>query len=155
MKLLAILFCFIPFLAFGEESYFFTIVGEPSGKRIDGENLHFVLPIRKLEPPNASSIIAFHQGLGPSREYKIQVNLRSSPKEGWIPMLKLGAEIMMDGISVSRPNDSRFASSFSLEGDDPEQIRRWCQLLGDLMDVPKGKIEIDLTKAEQGESPKP
>ena len=149
MKLLATLLCAIPLLAFGEESYFFTLAGKPTGQRIDGPNLHLVLPIQKLDPPAASSITAFHQGLGPDREYQIQVNLKSVPKKEWMPMLKLGEEIIADGISVSRPDDPRFASSFSLEGDDPEKIKQWCEILGGLLNVPKARIQIDLTKAEQ------
>jgi hypothetical protein len=150
MKLLIILFGAIPLLACGGESYFFTFAGQPTGQRIEGENLHIVLPIQKIAPPKASSIIAFHQGLGPGREYQIQVNLRTSPKAGWLPMLKLGGEIIMDGISVARPDNPRFASSFSLEGDDPEKIKQWCQLIGDLLKVSKDKIEIDLTNVEDG-----
>jgi len=65
-------------------------------------------------------------------------------------MLKLGGEIIMDGISVARPDNPRFASSFSLEGDDPEKIKQWCQLIGDLLKVSKDKIEIDLTNVEDG-----
>ena len=148
MKLLVTLFGAIPLLAFGGESYFFSFAGEPTGQRIEGQNLHIVLPIQKLDPPEASSIIAFHQGLGPGREYQIQVNLKTSPKKGWMPMLKLGEEIMIDGLSVSRPDDPRFASSFSLEGDSPEKIKQWCKLLGELLSLPEARIQIDLTKAE-------
>jgi hypothetical protein len=156
MKLLAILFSSIPFLVFGGESYFFTLVGEPTGQRIEGENLHIVLPIKKLDPPVASSIIAYHQGLGPGREYQIQVNLKSSPKKRWMPMLNLGGEIIMDGVSVARPDDARFASSFSLEGDDPEKIRQWCKLLGNLLKLPAERIKINLTKeAEQDGADQP
>ena len=99
--------------------------------------------------------MAFHQGLGPGREYQIQVNLDTSPEQGWLPMLKLGDEIIMEGISVARPSDPKFTSSFSLEGDDPKKIRLWCQLLGELLKVPENRIEIELTKAEQDGADQP
>jgi len=150
MKLFVTLLSAIPLVVLGEESYFFTLAGEPTGQRIDGQNLHLVLPIQKLDPPTASSITAFHQGLGPGRDYQIQVNLKSVPKKEWMPMLKLGEEIIAEGISVSRPEDPRFASSLSLEGDDPEKIKQWCEILAQLLNVPKARIQIDLTKAEQG-----
>ena len=155
MKLLVILFTAMPFLAFGEESYFFTFGGEPTGQRIEDESLHIVLPIKRLDPPAASSVIAFHQGLGPGREYKIQVNLKSSPMKGWVPMLNLGGDIIMDGVSVARPDDARFASSFSLEGDDPEKIMQWCKHLGNLLNLPEKRIEINLTQAEQDGADQP
>ena len=156
MKLLTLLLTFIPLLASGEESYFFKLKkGHPSDLRIEGEQLHFVLPIQKLDPPKATAIMAFHQGLGPGREYQIQVNLETTPEKGWLPRLKLGGEIIMEGISVASPGDPKFASSFSLESDDPKKIKLWCQLLGELLKVPENRIEIDLTKAEQGGAGQP
>jgi hypothetical protein len=148
MTLLAILLAVLPVVVCGEESYFFTIAGKPSGERIEGNTLHIAQPIHRIEPPEASSIIAFHQGLGPGREYKIQVNLRESPEKEWMPMLKLGGEIIMEGVTVARPNDPRFASSFSLESDNPEAISRWCQLLREVLKVPGDRVQIDLTEAE-------
>ena len=147
MKLILTLIASIPLLAFGGESYFFTISGEPTGQLIKGERLQLELPIRKIDPPEASSISAFHQGLGPGRKYQIQVHLKESPLKGWVPMLKLDEEIIINGITVARPADPKFASSFSLEADDPKKIERWCQLLAELLKIPKDHIEIDLTKA--------
>ncbi|MCA9095996.1 MAG: hypothetical protein KDA68_21095 [Planctomycetaceae bacterium] len=72
-----------------------------------------------------------------------------------MPMLNLDGEIMMDGISVVRPDDPRFASSFSLEGDDPEKIKHWAKLLGALLKLPAERIEIDLNKAEQAGAGQP
>jgi hypothetical protein len=151
MKLLAILFSAVPLFAFGGESFFFTLAGKPGGQRIEDDSLHLSVPIRKIPPPEASSIIAFHQGLGQGREFKIQINLKSSPEEKWVPMLNLDGEIIMDGISVARPGDARFTSSFSLEGDDPKKISRWVKLLGTLLKIPADKIEIDLNKARHQE----
>lgn len=148
MRLLTILLAVLPVVVCGEESYFFTIAGKPSGERIEGNTLHIAQPIHRIEPPEASSIIAFHQGLGPGREYKIRVNLRESPEKGWMPMLKLGGETIMEGVTVARPKDPRLASSFSLESDDPVTIRRWCQLLRDVLKVPADRVQIDLTEAE-------
>jgi tRNA nucleotidyltransferase/poly(A) polymerase len=65
-------------------------------------------------------------------------------------MLKLGDEIIMEGIFVSRPSDARFASSFSLESSDPVKIKTWCKELGILLKIPKERIQIEL-KAEAGD----
>lgn len=130
-------------------------MGEPTAQKIEDENLHMILPIQKLNPPEASSIIAFHQGLGPGRDYKLQVNLKTRPEDAWVPMLKLGDEIMMNGISVSRPDDQRFAPSFSLESDNSETIRQWSKLLGELMNIPDAKIVIDLTPVDESGSVTP
>lgn len=155
MKAILRLLTFLPLIAFGGESYFFTITFEPTEQRIEGEHLHLEFPIQKLPPPRASSISAYHQGLGAGRDYQIQVHLEASPAKGWLPSLNLDGELIMEGISVSRPDDPSFASSFSLESDDPKQIERWCQLLAALLKVPKDRIEIDLTKAEQGGTGQP
>jgi len=122
IKILIVIFNFIPFLVHGEESFFFTFIGQPLGERIEKGKLHAVVPIKKVDPPEALSIVAYHQGLGVGREYKIQVNLKSKPEKGWMPILNLDGEIILRGISVSRTDDSGFVSSFSLEGDDLELI---------------------------------
>ena len=70
-------------------------------------------------------------------------------------MLKLDGEIILDGVTVARPDDPRFASSFSLEGDDPERITVWARLLGQLLKLPADKIEINLDQAEQVGAPNP
>lgn len=155
MKTILSLFAFLPLMAFGGESYFFTISSDPKEMRIEGEHLHLVLPIQKLQPPRALSISAYHQGLGAGRDYQIQVHLAASPAKDWLPSLNLDGEIIMDEISVSRPEDPSFASSFSLESDDLKQIERWCQLLAALLKVPKDRVEIDLTKAEQADPGQP
>jgi len=81
MKLLATLFFFLTLPAVGEESYFFDYAGnaQPTKGRIEGNLLHFAIPIKRIAPPQATSIFAFHQGLGPGREYQIQIKLKSDP----------------------------------------------------------------------------
>ena len=153
MKALLGILALLPLVAVAESSFFFTLPQntKPNGQRIEGDNLHLIVPIQKVAPPKASSIFAFHQGLGEGRMFKIQVNLTESPEKGWTPMLKLGEEVIMEGISVARPDDAKFASSFSLESSDPEEIRNWCKQLGILLKIPNERILIDLEKAEQAE----
>jgi hypothetical protein len=148
MKLLTTTLLFIPFLAFAEDSYFFTIQGKPSKPSIQGEALIMNLPIKKISAPKASSIIAYHQGLGEGREYQIQVNLESPPDRDWRPMIKLGDDVIVEKIVVALPQEKGFASSFSLETDDPDKVKLWCKILGKILKVTGDKIEIDLSKQE-------
>lgn len=148
MKCLSLILALVPALAFAQESYFFSVALEGKPKQgIEGDRLIVEMPIRKIEPPQASTIRAFHQGLGPGREYQVQVHLKSNPGKGWIPMLKLADEIITEGITVTRPENERFASSFSLESSDPAKIRKWCAELKALLGVPDDRVEIDLDKA--------
>jgi hypothetical protein len=148
MRLLSILLGLVPLLASGGESYFFVYSKEarPTEKIIEDKHLQVVIPIRKIDPPSASSIFAYHQGLGPGREYQIQVNLKKTPPKDWLPMLKLDDDVIIKGIHIGLSDKPDDTSTYSLQGDDPEKIRRWCLLLGTLLKVPQDQIEIDLTK---------
>lgn len=149
IRCLLVPLAFFPLLAVGEESYFFTYATKPRAaeKRIEGEVFHMTMPIKKIEPPKASSIYTSHQGLGRGREYQIQVDLAETPAEGWLPLLKLGDDVIDQGIFLSL-SEGEGESSFHVQNDDPDKIRRWTRLLGELLKVPADQIEIDLTKVE-------
>ncbi len=151
MKTFLIILALLPLIASADDSFFFVFAqnAKQAEQRIEGENLHLVIPIQKITTPKASSIFAFHQGLGEGRDYQIQVNLTDEPEEGWMPMLKLGDEIIVEGISVARLGDVQFASSFSLESSDPEQIKTWCKELGILLKIPNSRIQIELKEEEE------
>lgn len=138
-------------LAAAEESYFFIYKKGEAGPelRLEEDRLHTVHPIQRIDPPKAKQIFARHQGLGKGREYQIQVDLEGTLEERWFPMLKLGDDIITRGISVSYSNDKKQPSSFSIEHDDPETIRRWCRLLGPLLKLPEDQIDLDLEETEK------
>ena len=149
IKLLSVIFSLTPLLAVGEDSYFFDYATKPrvAEKRIEGEVFRITMPIKKLTPPKASYIHAYHQGLGRGRAYQIQVDLAEQPAEDWFPLLKLGDEVIDQGISLNR-TEGEAGTSFHVESDDPDKIRRWTRLHGELLKVPEDQIEIDLTKTE-------
>ncbi len=41
--------------------------------------------------------------------------------------------------------DERFASSFSIEGSDPDKIRAWVTALSELLELSPDKVGVDLT----------
>jgi len=61
-------------------------------------------------------------------------------------MLKLGDEIIMEGILFSKSPEQNSRPLCHIEADDPEKIKRWCKLLGTLLKIPENRVEIDLTK---------
>ncbi len=154
MKLILLLLGCLPFVAWGEESYFFVYKkgGVNAEMRIEGDHLHTVKQILKIDPPKAKQLIAFHQGLGSGRAYQIQIDLNDQLEESWFPMLKLGDDLITGGISVSYSNSERRPASISIESDDPEKIRKWCALLGTLLALPESRIDIDLENADQQEA---
>jgi len=104
MKLIIVIFASTALVAIGGESFFFLSASKTKAieKRIEGEEFHIRIPIKKIDPPKASSIYACHQGLGPGREYQIQIDLAEAPAEDWFPMLKLDDEVIDGGICLSR-----------------------------------------------------
>ena len=154
MKLLPVLLAFTPLLAIGEESYFFKYPNDKPKReiRIEDSKLHVVTPIEKIATPKAVSLYASHAGLGRGREYQIQIDLAAKAERGLLPMVKLGDDVITGGIYMSLSADENSTSSYHLESDDPEQIKRWCPLLATLLKIPQDRIEIDLTKEEDDES---
>jgi hypothetical protein len=157
MKLSLAILALTALTAVGEESYFFDRASKAKNfeKRIEGEQLHILIPIKRIAAPKATSIYALHQGLGLGRKYQIQIDLEKTPEKGWLPMLKLGDDVIDGGIYLSLSDKEGASSSLHIESDDPEKIRRWCKLLGTLMEIPEGQIEIDLTNGEQGGADQP
>ena len=143
MKYLIILFLAIQ-ACFAQEAYFFTMDAKHPTLSIKGDNMIASFPIKKVAPPKAISILAYHQGFGDNRDYQIQIDLSNEPQKGWIPKLKLGNDILVEGVSVSRPEGESFRSSFSLESSDKDKILNWVALLSKLLNVPKQQIHIDL-----------
>ena len=132
-----------------EDSYFFVYPkGSRFEKKIKNDRLYIEVPIQKIDPPKVISILAFHQGLGPGREYQIQINLAGHPPRGWLPMLRLKDDIITSGISVGHAGETGGFSTYSIELSNPEKIDRWCLLLGSLLKVPFNRIEVDLAKKE-------
>ena len=154
MKLiLLILLAGIPILAAAEESFFFTYTKKPGSpeKRLEGDQLHTVQPIQKIDPPEATFLSAFHQGLGKGREYQIQIDLKGPLEERWYPMVKLGDDLITSGIMFSYSDSKKWPSTMSIESDDPEKIRSWSRQLGSLLKLPEDQIDIDLAKTEEEE----
>ena len=60
-----------------------------------------------------------------------------------MPKLKLDNDILVEGVSVSRPEGERFSHSFHIESSDKDQIVKWVKLLGKLLNLPKDSISID------------
>jgi hypothetical protein len=150
MKIISVIFLLLIQFARSEDSYFFTLANDerPTSVSVENENLHLVMKIKRLPLPKARSIIAFHQGLGGVREYKIQIDLAEAPPEG-VPMLKLGDDLIMEGVSVETPNNPKFASSISIEVADSKQVTKLVSALAGLLKLPKDRIEIHLDKAGQ------
>src|SRR5688500_11712031 len=157
--LLPILLAIVPLLASGqgEESYFFKSIKGPRAteSRIEGNSLHLVIPIQKIDPPKASGIFAGYAGLGPGRGYFIQIDLAEPPAKDWLPMLKLGDDVLTKGMSLGRSDRPDVPSTYTIETDDPEQAHRWCRLLGKLLKLPQKLIDIDLTNPESDGAGKP
>lgn len=155
-KLLPIALVLLPIFAATGESFFFeyTQGPKPTEQRIEGGRLETVTPIRKIEAPQASAIFASYTGLGPGREYQIQVDFKTAPAELWLPKAKLGDDIITSRISSSGGEDGS-PFSYNIEGSDPEKIKAWTQELGELLRVPEDRIDIDLTKSEADEADGP
>jgi len=107
------------------------------------------VPIEKVDPPLAISITAIHQGYE-GRTYHIQVHLRKHPGNGWLPMIKLGDDILaFTSISTSMSADPKFASSFSIESDDKEGVIRWVKDLKVLLKLEDKDVYVDLEPDKQ------
>jgi hypothetical protein len=146
-SILSLFLAMIPLLAAGGESYFFIRLRDAKEvvKRVEGDELHIVIPIKKVAPPKASSIYACRQDLGPGRKYQIQIDLAAELPEEWgVPLVKLGDEVIDRNIIYS-PGDP---ITLHLESDDPEKIKRWCKLLGELLKIPDDEIEMDFRDSE-------
>ena len=146
MKLAAFLLGLLVHAAAAGDSYFFAFEGEtePSKTWIEDDHLGMMMKIRKIDLPEAKYISAYHTGLGEGRNYKIQVHLKSLPEQGWMPMLKLGDDVIILGISVERPHQENFAASFSIENDNPEKITAWTAALAKLLKVPDEAVNVNL-----------
>ena len=99
------------------DCYFFVFDGKPkpSSMSIKDDHLNMAMKIKKIKLPKAKSIIAYHQGLGVGRTFQIQINLTEYPAKGVYPMLKVGDDIFIEHVSISRSG----ISSISIEGDNP------------------------------------
>ncbi|BDS07331.1 hypothetical protein NT6N_23710 [Oceaniferula spumae] len=132
------------------DCYFFTWNGRQklSSVAIEGDQLNMTMKakIKKLELTKAKSIIAYHQGLGVGRKYQIQINLTEAPAKGVFPMVKIGDDIIIERVSVSGGGNSGLGSTISIEGDKPEQIKKWVELLRVYFKLPKEKVSIRLTQ---------
>jgi len=150
MKITSVVFLLLIQFALAEDSYFFTLdnAERPTSVSVENDNLHLVMKIKKLPLPKARSIIALYHGLGGVREYKIQIDLAEAPPEE-VPMLKLGDDIIMEGVSVEAPNNPKFASSISIEVADSKQVTKLVSALASLLKLSKDRIEVQLDKAEQ------
>ena len=147
LPILSLCMALAPLVAVGGESYFFTRSSNAKDvvKRVEGNELHIVIPIKKVEFPKAVSIYATRQDMGPGRKYQIQIDLAEElPKEWGVPMVKLGDDVIDREILYS-PGDP---ITFHLQSDDPEKIKLWCKLLGELLKIPEDEIEIDFTDPE-------
>ena len=143
----ALFMAMIPLLASAEESFFFIRVGGAKElvKRVEGDELHVVMPIERVVLPKVKSIYAFRQDMGKGRKYQIQIDLASDlPKRWEAPAAKLGDDILER--TFYSPGDP---ASLHLEFDDSEKIEIWCNLLGKLLNVPQEEIEIDLRDPDQ------
>lgn len=149
MKLLPVflvLLVFAPLLAVGGESYFFNRKAGPKfdEKLVEDGHLFIVIPIKRLETPKAKAIHASQADLGEGRKYQIQIDLAGDPPEAWGNeglLIKLGEDVIDRGISFGGGEKPMM----HVEADDPEKIRKWCKLLGELLKIPEDKIGIDLT----------
>jgi hypothetical protein len=140
----------MPAITCAQDSYFFEFDDESKLPvfSIQGDQLIASMKIHQVPAPKCKSISAFHAGNGPGREYKIQVNLNESPADGWSPKFKLGNDIFLDGIGVSKPMHEGFLADFSIEGDDPKKIRAWVLALQEVLKLKNDQISIDLTPME-------
>lgn len=147
---MALALALFPIIAPADESFFFeyTQVPQATEKRVEGGRLHVATSIRKIEAPKASYISASYSGLGVGREYLIQVDFPTRPGERWMPMVKLGDDIITQRIFTSGGEDGS-SFSYSLEGSDPGKIEAWTRALGKLLSVPEDQIEMDLTRSEE------
>ena len=133
-------------LLLADECYFFKIDGKPkpSSMAIKGDHLNMAMKIKKIDSFKAHSIIAFHQGLGEGRTFKIQINMTDGPAKGVYPMLKIGADIVIERIHVSGAGNTGARPTISVESDDSEQINKWVELLRLHFKIPKDKVTIHL-----------
>ena len=108
------------------------------------------MKIEKIKAPEATSIFAFYQGYGKGRDYQIQINLKKRPAKEWRPYLVIGEDILMFGVSVTRPDQLDLASSLSFESDDPKKILAWVQALKKFykLDDDRAIIELEPRKEE-------
>lgn len=125
IKLLLIFILIFPVSTSAGESFFFCLAHktQPTERRIEGNRLYIVTTIREVDPPKVLSILVFSQDIGEQKNYQIQVNLVEKPDNGWTPMLKLGDDIIMEGVSVSRPDGNRAPASFSLQTSNLQKAR--------------------------------
>lgn len=132
-----------------EETYFFEL--KPQEKQefsMEGDMFVYKVATKKIAPPKATSIAAYHLGAGEGREYTIQINLADKVERGWIPAVKIGKDVLAEGVSISRPDDERFAHSLDIVSSDPEKIKTWVKHLAALFELPADKVVIDLEKKE-------
>lgn len=132
------------------ESFLFTFDGAPEYV-IEGDEIRQTMPIKRLETPEASSMTAFHQGLGEGRAYAIQVNLTERPSEDWMPRVKLGEDILLTEISVAWPSRPESAGWIKLESGDREQAERWVERLAALFELPPPQVSVNLAKGAKDE----
>ena len=147
MKLILISLMF-SMIAFSQELYFFKMAEEEKLPELRiKENTLFMkvsMRIEKVKAPEVSIIQAFHQGYGKGRDYQIQIDLKNRPAKDWRPMLKIGEDVLMLGISVSFPDDPRIRSSVSIESDNPKKIIEWVDALQKFYQLDDERVHIDL-----------
>lgn len=146
MKLIPILFFAWCSMTSAQESYFFKTLDTTAAPRVSikSDELIMAIGIKKIPPPKASAISAFHQGYGGNRDFQITVTLREKPAKKWNPTFKLGDDIFFFGVSVQTPNEPQFAPSFTIESNDPKKIHQWVSILAKLLSISDDNITVDL-----------
>ena len=149
MPLFLILLSILTAALHAGDSYFFKIDRSAPQQTIEDEKLVIRMPVKKLPTPKAESIVAFHQGLGGSRDYKIQIDLSAKLDDRGAPKLKLGDDTIVLGISVSHSDDPDFADTITLESGDKEQVLRWVKALQELLVLPDARVQMNLNPLEE------
>lgn len=148
MKLLPILslcLALAPLVAVGEDAFFFHRAGAVE-KRVEGDELRIVIPIKKMDPPKASAIYVARQDLGRGRKYHIQIDIAEPLPYDWkIPMIKLGDDVIDGGMHFGGGEKP----DLHVESDDLEKIKKWSKLLAKLLKIPEDEIEMDLRSSEE------
>jgi len=131
-------------VARAEDGLFEVDPSQPLKASIEGRELVTRVLIRKIQTPKAKTVILFDSEKASSGRYTVQVHLKSTPTEGWMPIILLGDSILIEGVGVSRSEPMGATLEFGT--DDPNKALEFLNRTAKVFGLSKENVYDARTK---------
>ena len=124
----------------GDSYLFIPLPGLPDlkGARVEGNRMHFSVEVKRLPNPKVGGIVVERNEDG---NVIVRTFLKDKPEEGWIPLIKLGDQILQTASVTSMSVE--YASYFDIKFTEQDEAIAAARSLSKLFGIPEQRVVID------------